>query len=605
MASKIFIFIMALGLCCILFGLSVTRSIVREIEPNLPDIHHLTEPMITGPTIFYDANNNIKATFSSHNSDFTPIDRIPDLVKNAFISAEDKNFYTHDGIDYYALSRALINNLKGNHLAGASTITQQVIKNMVTGNDRSLSRKIVEALLARRLENLLTKDQILELYLNTIWLGEGAYGVSSASQVWFHKPLNELNPAEVAFLGALPKGPAIIDPKKHAQRAYARRHYVLERMCDNHMLDCKTISQWDSYPLPNPTNIDTSGVANDWYEESVRRHILNTYGVSLLYSGSMHVIEWKDSSLQDLAQNALDNGLNSYMKRHPHETEYPDGSVIIMDSRNGHVLSEIGGKTYNAGFDRSTQSKRQIGSIAKTIIAVSALQDGYEPDTDIMDVPIHIDDGYGNIWSPGADGGDGMGVISLTKALADSRNQAFVRIGYDMGFDNIYNTFYAYGLYDSNVKLLPSSMLGAVETTPMNVAIAYSRAINGGYNVDAQFIQQIKDKAGNILELSPTQIDKIDTNQIDVSDKIKTMLHSVVANGTAYEAFKGLNLENIGGKTGTSNEVIDSWFAGYKGPYVIVVHVGYDTPKSLGNHEFGATIAGPIAEEIMKGMTSF
>lgn len=596
-----------LGLIPISIGLGLfitiatARVVVEKMEPTLPDISHLSTPVLSGPTTIKDTLNNTVATFSNHNSDPINVEKMPILLKQAFISAEDKNFYIHNGLDYYGILRALLSDLSGNHMAGASTITQQVIKNMVTGNDRTVSRKIKEALLARRLEKILTKNEILNIYLNTIWLGNGAYGVPSASKVWFDKDIYHLNPAEIAFLAALPKGPAIIDPIKHPDRAKSRRHYVLNRMCEDKYISCSQVSYWDAQPLPVPHIVDTTGMASDWYEESVRRYVVNHYGAGLLYSGGMIIEEWKNPLFQIIAENALNNGISNYIKRH-RGNDIPNGSVIIMDSNNGHILAEVGGREYSGGFDRALQSNRQIGSIAKSIISIAALSSGYKPDTDVMDVPIHIDDGFGHIWSPGADGGDGMGVISLTKALAESRNQAFVRIGYELGFENIYNAFYKYGLYAENTKLLPASMLGAIETTPMNVAVAYSRLINNGQNIKAEFIKKITDKTGNIIEQSPDNFDVIHLND-DMnthSDEMRKMLHEVVSHGTAYMPFKNMDLTNIGGKTGTSNDVMDSWFAGFKDNYVIVVNIGFDNPKSLGSHEFGSTVAAPIASEIMQ-----
>lgn len=596
--SKIFILLLISLLIVIFIGISVCRNIVKKTENTLPNINELSIPKILGPTIFYDSNGNQVATFASKNNEPIDIKNVPLLVKNAFIAAEDKNFYNHDGLDYYGIIRAVIFNLEGKHISGASTITQQVIKNLVTGGERTMDRKIKEALLARRVEKILSKDEILDIYFNTIWLGAGAYGINTASQVWFQKNLNNLNPAEVAYLAALPKGPAIIDPKNHPERAKSRRLYVLNRMCEDGYLNCNEVNYWNQYPLPNPVINNNAGTANDWYEETVRRQFVNDYGYALLYSGGIKVKEYKNDKFQKLAQQALNDGIDNYMLRHKKENEKPNGSVIIMDSETGAVLAEVGGSNYESGFDRAIQSKRQIGSVAKAVITNTALHNGYDTNTDIMDVPIHLDDGYDNIWSPGADGGDGMGVISLKKALAASRNQAFVRISNDIGFDKIYDDFYKYGLYPDSTKLTPAATLGAIETTPLNVAVAYSRLINGGKMVNPEFIESITEKTGNIKENTNNDVE--DLHDINDSNKIKDMLHQVVAKGTAYQPFHGMELDDIGGKTGTSNNVIDSWFAGYKGKYVVVVHIGFDMQKNMGNHEFGATIAAPIAAQIMK-----
>ena len=581
---------------CGAIGVSTVHSVVSKIEKTLPDVSHLTAPNINAPSVIIDADGNTEGTFGTESSGYIASDAIPDVVRHAFVSAEDQTFYTHDGIDWLGVVRAARNGMNGN-VQGGSTITQQVIKNMVTGNERSMGRKIREALLARRLEKYQTKDEILGLYLNTIWLGAGAYGIASASQAWFQKPVYELSTPEAAFLAALAKGPAIIDPQNHPDRAIARRHYVLDRMCHDGYVSCEMIPQWDRTPLPHPHSIAVSGTADDWYEETVRRKLVADYGTAL-YSGGMKVHEYRNASLQKFAQTELVSGIDSYMSRHPRMKERPSGAVIIMDSDTGHVLAEVGGEKYSGGYDRAMQSTRQIGSIAKTIETMEALQSGYHSDTDVMDVPVHIETSPDVIWSPGADGGDGMGIISLTKALSESRNQAFVRIANDMGFQNVFDAYIRYGLYPSTQKLVPSSILGAVETTPIAVATAYSRIVSGK-DVSPEFIRKIDFADGHDIEFHDSS-DEMQTPE--QTREIRSMLYQVTAHGTAYSPFSGMNLDDVGGKTGTSNNVMDSWFSGYYRNITIVVHIGFDHMKSLGEHEFGSTVAAPIAASIIRDM---
>ena len=661
-AKKIFAISLLIFIMLSFFTIAGLRVEDARFASTLPDISNLSVPLASGPTTITDSRNDVIASFTNHHTDPLPLDQIPLLLQHAFIDAEDSHFYSHQGIDYKGLIRAGINDFIHHKSQGGSTITQQLIKNMVTGNEHSILRKITEAMLARRLESQMSKNRILEIYLNTIWLGAGAYGVPAASTAWFNKPMSQLNIAEIAFLAGLPKGPAVYDPIKHPQLALARRHYVLNRMCINDDIDCNTISQWDKYTLPTPIVQNTTGYAPDWYSETVRRQIVHDYGSSILYAGGMHIHSYQDTHLQTIAQSALINGIETYETRHPfhgilhgvpdnappswqvaeiidckknscnvlisgtntmvsypwHEklskgdmvfvnhnsiVELPDtnGAVIIMDADNGHVLADIGGLQYQGGFNRAIQSKRQTGSIVKPIIAMLALSNGYKSDSVILDVPITLMDN-GIEWSPGADGGDGMGAITLDTALAQSRNQGFVRIANDIGFDKVYEAFKLSGLYPDSTKLPQASVLGAVETSPLNVAVAYSSIVNNGYLVTPQYISSATDKTGHELYISPQLPTHIRLNGTDIPDMspLKNMMHDVVTKGTATAPFKGMDTTDIGGKTGTSNDVVDSWFAGYKKNIVIVVHIGYDTPKSLGDKEFGATIAAPIAAEIMR-----
>lgn len=279
------------------------------------------------------------------------------------------------------------------------------------------------------------------------------------------------------------------------------------------------------------------------------------------------------------------------------------GSVLIADLSNGHVLSAIGGLGAPGGFDRNTQSKRQPGSLAKIAVTWAALEGGYKKETPILDVPITLNIGQGSMrWSPGGDGlNDGMGVISLDKAFSYSRNQAYVRLANDLGEDNIASFWKSLGLYNED-KVPLSAILGGVDTYPLNVLTMLGRSLTGNLEWHPIFYNLVTTHLGdNLLRMPPAM--SASPLLGAYAQNIKEMLHNVVKFGTASTPFKGMNIEDVGGKTGTSNNVRDSWFGGFYKNKVLLVHIGYDNGKSLGDKEFGSTIAAPIASEIIKEMS--
>lgn len=649
-----------LAMTCLMWGSFAGAGLLKVFLDNeqktLPvmDVQAMKQSSASAETRIYSADGTVIETFSLSSKIPLSFNEIPPKLRDAFMSAEDRNFLNHHGVDYPSVFRAAIRNFMGASHEGGSGITQQVVKNLVVGNQRSLDRKVKEALLATELETMIPKSEIMDIYLNTIWFGHGAYGVGAAAHVWFHKDVSKLNIAEMAFLAGLPKGPALMEPSSHPQRALARRAYVLHNMMEDGYISEDEERAANAEPLPNPVSVVNTGTGHSYYAESVRRTVVGEQGQDAIYSGGMNIRTWQDDRYQAIADKALRDGLLKYDHRHgwgPSIGEVPDtwrkgvvtscdakecivdardgghmsdgavhvenpyglhgpqkGSIVYFDdgvivrkpdadgaivimSKEGHVLAETGGFWRgHSNFDRATQSKRQVGSIIKPFIALAALPHGWTPDTIVADVPIEIDVD-GQQWTPGGDGkDDGMGMIPLKEALAMSRNQAFVRLGMDVGFPEVYDFFRHLGIYDSSQKLSPASMLGATETSLMKMTAAYATLINNsGCPVHPQFtVDEVK--------LNDCE------NMVPGTTDIIGMLHGVVSGGTAEHAFMSLPQslrDKIGGKTGTSNNVLDSWFVGYVGDIIVGVHVGMDIPKSLGEHEFGGTIAAPIAADII------
>ncbi len=636
-------------------GIGTTRVMLQDVANTLPEIHpeQLLETSVRdGATSIEDKDGHEIDNFASSRRIPLTYEQIPPVVRDAFIAAEDQHFWTHDGVDPASTLRAAFTDLTTGRHEGGSGIPQQVIKNFITGNDRSMGRKVAEALLAIRLVQIMDRRDILRVYLNGIWLGHGAYGVGAASKAWFQKDVSGITLAEAAFMAGLARGPALMEPESHPDRARARRRYVLSRMVSSGFISQSEADAADKAPLPHPDTIANTGGGGSYYTETVRGQVLASKGVSGVYAGGGRIRTWQDPQIQKSADMALMRGLLTYDRRHgwqgnlknipsdwkvgvvshcsgvqcivlsgndslPAHNGYgrsvrngmtvavtPDGEIaerpsadgaVVVMSPQGHVLAETGGFWRgNASFNRATQSARQTGSTIKPFIAMAAIERGWTPDTIVADVPVSIAiPQTTGMWQPGGDGhDDGMGLITLRDALAQSRNQAFVRLGNDLGFDTVYDTFRNFGIYSDTQTLTPASLLGASETSLLKLTTAYaSLRGNAGHTVQASFIQGEPDQ----------------TSQRPIPDTapVLSMLSSVITDGTAEQAFAHLPAgmrQTIGGKTGTSNEVMDSWFVGYEGEYVIGVHVGMDSPTPLGNHEFGSTIAAPIAADIMTGI---
>lgn len=640
-----------------------TGKVWLDKEANaLPDITEILYHNDTGNTLIMSKDGQVMQNFSARYHSHIPYAQIPQHVVQAFVSAEDQNFWSHSGVDYSAIVRAVISDMSHKHVIGASTITQQVIKNLVTGNERTYDRKIKEALLAIKAENTVGKKRIMEIYLNTIWFGYGAYGIEPAALAYFNKSVSELSIADAAFLASLPKGPALMDPITHPDRAKERRAYVLKRMLDDNSIDTKQYEEAISQPLPSPHKLDGAGQGNSWYTETIRRQLIREYGADLVYSKGAVIQSNQDAHIQEIADKALQKGLMAYDARHQwHGSWYGDqipehpenweigtvesclngkcrvnlngissdyafpwrslpgkgahlfidngsivevpeanGAVIVMSAKDGKILSETGGFIRGSTlFDRATQSRRQPGSLIKPFVALDALSKGWHPDSAVLDLPVELDTGNG-IWSPSADGGDGIGLIPLNKALALSRNMAFVRLANEIGFDTVNDTLLAFHIYDVPTNDM-SVVLGSHEASLLDLVSAYARLANGGKDISPSFYNEVKDNQ-KVLWSLPVSFSEITLNNESVENltpELHEMLQDVTEHGTAYTPFKNLKFP-VMGKTGTSNNVYDSWFVGFTGNYVVGVHVGFDNPHSLGEHEFGSTVAAPIAADIFQ-----
>lgn len=520
-------------------------------------------------------------------------DSIPKAVENSFLAAEDQDFWHHHGVDYAAFFRAVFYDVTHRHQRplGASTITQQLIKNRVTGNERSVHRKLDEMILALRLEEQMPKQEILNTYLNTVYFGYGAYGITQAAHVYFNKSVSDLTVSDSALLASLLKGPRNYDPVRHPKAALERRHYVLGRLLANHWITSQGYDVAENAVLPTP--VMAHHETNETYFTQQARHEAG----SIRSDTDMSVYTSLDPVVQTVTDDALRRGLEAYERCHgvSRDGQRIQGAVVVMDVSTGRILALSGGYRYkDSPFNRVTQSFRQIGSTFKPFIFMAGLEQGYTPISPVLDTPITIQQGNGApLWTPGADGGHGLGLITVEKALEQSRNLASVRVLYDLGLPDVEKMAQRFGVYDHIEN--DSAALGAQETSVLRLTSAYAMIANGGHAVYPGTIDRIVSH-GVVVWTRPnnetTLVSPLSAAQMTV------MLHDVVKRGTAAHALGSLPYA-LAGKTGTSNGMMDAWFVGYTPQIAIGVHLGYDIPQTLGEHEFGGVAAAPIFGDII------
>ena len=683
---------------------------------GLPDYKKLSNYKPPISSRVYSEDNKLIAEYALEKRLFIPFDSIPEKVINSFLSAEDKNFFKHPGIDAKGILRAVINNIKNitqnKRLEGASTITQQVAKNFLLTNEVSLKRKIKEAILAFRIERAYTKKRILELYLNQIYLGQGTYGIAAASLEYFDKSIKDLNYSESALLAALPKAPSKYNPFKYPDLAKLRRNLVLENLADNNFISDKQLKEFKISKLKlKKRKIEIVNEANS-YTEEVRRIAKNIYGFEKLYSQGLSISTPLNINFQTQALKSLRKGIEEYDRRRgwrgpitnkiknknwenkisnykldptlnwhvaelvsvdekelrfitidkkekTHEgiiyprnikwtlrqnknlddvykvgdilfvkkekniwkiKQYPtvNGGIVILDPFKGDVLALVGGFNFKTSeFNRVTQAKRQPGSAFKPIVYAAALENGFAPNSIILDAPFVRSQGVGlKNWKPENYGKKFYGPSTLRKGIEYSRNLMTVRIAQTLGIDEILKLSKELNIYEDIPELLSVS-LGAAETTLLTLTSAYAPFEKKKKKINPKLISRIQDRRGKTIFLekdrkcigcdkfinNDAEFPKIEsTNKKILSEEtayqMTSMLRGTVERGTAKK-LKSLKVP-LAGKTGTTNDNFDAWFIGFSSNLVIGVYVGYDNPKTLGKNETGSKAALPIFKDFVE-----
>jgi penicillin-binding protein 1B len=509
---------------------------------------------------------------------------VPPLLRLGVKAVEDRRFDEHHGVDPYGILRALWADLRaGRVIQGGSTLTQQLVKNYFLSDEQTIGRKATEAVMALRLEAHFSKDDILVAYLNEVYLGQdGAraiHGFGLGSEYFFAKPLAELDAGELALLIGLVKGPSYYDPRKHADRARARRNVVLQELADARLIDGEAAKHAAAEPLGlRPPG----GGYVPAYLDLVRRHLKRDYAEADLAAAGLAVYTTLNPRTQAAAEQSLARHLSRLDAASRVRGAHLEGAVIVSDPNSGDVVAVVGGRAVGAeGFNRALDARRPIGSLVKPAVYLAALETGrYNAATMLDDAPITLKLSDGSIWAPQNYTHEIYGRVPMVRALAESMNLATVRLGLDIGLPRVADTLVRLGL-ETRPTLNPSLLLGTVEMTPLEVVQVYTTLANGGFRARLRAVQAVLDEHGRPLKSFKVQVEAAAAPAAVY--QLDRMLTLVTARGTGRGASARLPPgTTVAGKTGTSSDTRDSWFAGFTGTYLAVVWVGYDDNRATG-----------------------
>lgn len=558
---------------------------------DLPALRGLEEYAPVESSFVYSSDGKVLAELYLERRTFVPHYLIPDHVKKAFVSIEDVRFYHHPGVDIIGIMRALINDIREMKIAqGGSTITQQLAKMLFLKPEKTITRKIKEALLSIKIEKRYTKDEILGLYLNQAYFGTRAYGIEAAAQVYFGKSVKDLTVGDAALLATLPKSPSNYSPFKNPQKAIERRSMVLKQMLNHGFINKAQYNEAVREPLPKSPHFRRYEAP--YFIEMLRQELEPQFNNNL-YTGGYKIYSTIDYELQRAAEEAVKKGVESVEKRVRSGVE---AALIAIDQRTGAIKAMVGGTDFwRSQFNRATQALRQPGSAFKPFVYLTALEEGKRPDDIILDSPITLKGSRpGQAWVPKNYDGKYNGPVSMRTALAKSLNVATVRLASEVGVDNIIDTARVLGIRSNLQPYLPIA-LGASDVTLMEMVSAYGVFATGKY-IKPVLYERVTNKNGVAVVEKSREITDILSE--DVRDGIRTLLRAVVEEGTAIKA-RELK-RPLYGKTGTTNDYTDAWFIGFDERLVVGVWVGRDDHKPIGPKETGARAALPIWIDFMK-----
>lgn len=584
--KKLVLIVFVAGLC---FALGAAGGIVLLAKfGDFPPIGSAAayRPSVTSK--IFDRNNRVVGEIYLEKRNLVPFKAIPPHVINAFVAAEDAKFFRHKGVDYVAIARAIVKDVLSLGFAqGASTITQQTVKSLFLTPEKTIGRKLKELILAYRIEKKLSKEEILYLYLNQIYLGEGAYGVEAASQAYFSRGVSSLTVAEGALLAGLAQAPTRYSPRRYIDKARARQRYVLRRMAEVGFLDKDAAER--AYKariaLAAPSTFRSKAA---YFLEHVRSYLQEKYGADAMYRSEFRIYTTIDERLQEAAYDALTQGV----RRIEEANKYLglQGALLCMDPGTGGVLAMVGGVDFGASqFNRAIQARRQPGSAFKPVVYAAALDKGKTLVSTVDDSPIEFARSDTEMWKPKNYDETFLGPIPLLEALAKSRNLATVRLLNEIGVDSAIGMARSLGI-QSPIERNLSIALGSSGVTPLEMVTAYSTFASGGQRPTPFFIREVQDGQGRVLERTDPKIEQAispETAYLTIR-----LMQEVLRTGTGASA--GKLSPNLAGKTGTTNENTDAWFIGGSPDLIAGVWVGFDTPSSLGKRQTAATVALPI-----------
>lgn len=587
-------FVLTAGL---LFG--ITAGIFVAFTRDLPQIRALESFEPSATTRFYSADKVLLAELFVEKRDPVPLKSIPSYLKSAIITVEDRNFYRHSGIDIKGILRALSKDiLAAKFVEGASTITQQLAKTLFLTPEKTLSRKLKEAILAFQLERRYTKDEILELYLNQIYLGSGAYGVESAARLFFGKSVSQLDLSECAMIAAMPRAPSRYSPLVNKKLAIKRRNIVLNQMVLNGIISPKAHQKALKQTYENTGKRNKVRKAPYFVDYSIQ-FLEQTIGWSQLYRGGLTIQTTLSYDLQTAAENAISEGLlklEKRMKNNQIDNANPQGALIAIDVQSGGILAMVGGRNYNeSSFNRSTDAKRQPGSAFKPIVYALAIEKGFAQNQILLDSPVVFKGGEnGKDWTPQNFSRTYSGEITLRKALALSKNIPSIRLIEMLGPANVVAFAEKLGI---SPPLSPdlSLVLGTSEVTLLDLTAAYAAFPNKGERINPFPVAEILDRNNRLIMRQKPE------KQVVMSQTgaaiITNMLEAVIFEGTGKKAM--VLSPPVAGKTGTTDDYRDAYFIGFSPSISTGVWVGRDNSMTMGKRETGARAALPIWIEFM------
>ena len=676
----------------LLIGLALAMA-----YPQLPDVSDLSDYRPKLSMRIYSVEGKQIGEFGEERRNLTPFKDIPQVMKDAVLSIEDSRFYQHGGVDYIGLLRASIANLGRAKSQGASTITMQVARNVYLSSEKTFTRKIYEVLLTFKLEHLLSKDQIFEIYLNQIYLGQRAYGFAAAAETYFGKPLKDISIAEAAMLAGLPKAPSAYNPINNPKRARSRQLYIIERMLENDFITKPQAEAAKKEELKIRNAATSPQTHADYVAEMARQLMFAQYGPEI-YTRGLNVYTTVRADDQEVAYQALRRGIMDYELRQnyrgperfinlptdPREledaiddalidqgdkgdllaavvleatprkvramrqnsevleitgdglkpvqsgladkappniklrpgalirvvkspkntweiTQLPEveGAFVAIDPRDGAIRSLVGGFDFNKNkFNHVTQAWRQPGSSFKPFIYSAALEKGFTPSTIVNDAPLFFDASVtgSQPWEPKNYDGKFEGAMTLRTALAKSKNMVSIRVLQSVGAQNAQQWITRFGFDAERHPPYLTMALGAGSVTPLQMVVGYSVFANGGYRVNPYLIQKVTDPMGKVLsQYTPIEQEE-SARAIDPRNAfvMSQLLQEVTRSGTAARAQSLLKRPDLYGKTGTTNDSMDAWFAGYQPTLAAVTWIGYDTPRKLGDRETGGGLSLPV-----------
>ena len=682
---------------------AMTAMALAVVYPNLPDVAELADYRPKLPLRVYSADGILIGEFGEERRSLTPIEDIPQVMINAVLAIEDARFYEHGGVDYRGVLRAALANLGRIKSQGASTISMQVARNVYLSSEKTIARKLYEILLTFKLEHQLTKDQILEIYMNQIFLGHRAFGFAAACETYFGKPLKAITTAEAAMLAGLPKAPAANNPIRNPARARARQLHIIDRMEENGFITSTEAERAKKAEIRIRPTVESHRTHAEHAAEMVRQLVYQQYGEET-YTRGLNVTTTIRAADQETAYRALRRGIMDYERRqfyrgperfvvlpdestrledaveealgdHPDNgdvlaavvlavdpkkisamrsngeiveitgdglkpvqsglsekaapnikirrgavirivrtpkgswdvTQLPEveGAFVAMDPRDGSIQALVGGFDFVKNkFNHVTQAWRQPGSSFKPFIYSAALEKGFGPSTVVNDAELFFSASVtgSQAWEPKNYDGKFEGPMSIRTALAKSKNMVTIRVLQATGTPFAQEWATRFGFEAEKHPPYLTMALGAGSVTPMQMATAYSVFASGGYRSNPWLIARISDQKGKVLvEYKPIALDE-STRVIDARNAfvMNSLLQEVTRSGTAARASVLLKRQDLAGKTGTTNDSMDAWFAGYHPSLVAITWIGYDTPRKLGERETGGVLSLPVWIEYMQ-----